>query len=84
MNRTTITTRAMQSATNTSRDSYKRALLIAAAVLTVIVPVIAQMGGDIGGRTAGENSSCEAGDCRKSAETAPVSMDGNNPAYAQR
>ena len=50
MNRTTITTHAMQSATNTSRDSYKRALLIAAAVLTVIVPVIAQMGG-----TWGEN-----------------------------
>jgi hypothetical protein len=49
MNRTTITTRAMQSATNTSRDSYKRALLIAAAVLTVIVPVIAQMGGTSGG-----------------------------------
>jgi hypothetical protein len=49
MNRATRTTYAMQPDTNRPRTLNKRTLLIAAAVLTAVVPVIAQTGGGAGG-----------------------------------
>lgn len=58
--------------------AHKPMLLIAVAMLAAIVPAIAQQGGaptEIGGG--------EAISCRKSAETAPLSMERNNPTYAE-
>jgi hypothetical protein len=49
MNRATITTYAMRSASTTPRGNHPRTLFIAAAVLTSILPAIAQMGGGAGG-----------------------------------
>jgi hypothetical protein len=49
MSRATLASCAMQAATNRPRNLNKRTLLVAAAVLTAIVPAIAQMGGGSGG-----------------------------------
>src|SRR5712664_3344675 len=49
MNRAVLTAYAMQSATNRPRIVNRRTLLIAAAVLTGIVPAITQVGGGAGG-----------------------------------